>query len=76
MLQVFHAHERTKFKEQKRGVEAAVSPVPLGWTPPPPLTLTVKKMEAGSRAGWAYSSLATTLPPLPTLPYAQRLTSR
>ena len=34
VLQVFHAHERTKFKEQKRGVEAAVSPVPLGWTPP------------------------------------------
>ena len=25
-------------------------------------------MEAGSRAGWAYSPLATTLPPLPTLP--------
>ena len=75
MLQVFHAPERTTFKEQERGVKAAVSPVPLGWTPATP-TLTLKKMEAGSRAGWAYSPLATTLPPLPTLPYAQRLTSR
>ena len=47
-LQVFHAHEKTKFKEQKRGVEAAVSPVPLGWTPPT-TTPDFDREEDGSR---------------------------
>ena len=62
-------------RAEKRGRGSSFSSA-LRMDPLTPLALTLKKTEAGGRAGWAYSPPTTTLPPPSAPPCAQRLTSR